>query len=137
MSRQKEHQKVRAIGTNGLICLFPAWLFYSSHYIFLNNTQILANISSYDVTVARESVEICLQADAINKEDRARLNDSSLPLLEILKEEAKTEAVPLRGESHLQYIGTRRMASIRAGCQAHGSASVELGKQIFSIKVFK
>lgn len=48
-------------------------------------TQIVADISSYDVLMARESLETRLQAEAFNKEDGAELNDLWLPVLEILK----------------------------------------------------
>lgn len=48
-------------------------------------TRIVANISCYDVRMARESLEIHLQTEAINKEDGVKLSNTNcwLPVLEI------------------------------------------------------
>lgn len=82
--------------------------------LLFHNTQILANSFSHDIRLMRESLEISLKMDAINK-DGARLSDPWLPLLEIL-EKAQIRTVSLREQSQLKHIGRRRVAGTRASC---------------------
>lgn len=77
------------------------------HEICFNNISILANSSSYDIRLARESIEIYLEAEVINDEEGTRLSDSWLPLLESLRKDMPV-AVLFRRMSRWQHMRRRR-----------------------------
>lgn len=53
--------------------------------ILIEETALINNILSYNNRIVRESIEIRLLEEVINKEDGARLNNGWMPWLESLK----------------------------------------------------
>lgn len=72
--RQKEHQKYLHLGQTEKSALAHHGC-STGNAICFDNTEILVNVSSFDIRLVRESLEIRLEADAINKDDGMRLSD--------------------------------------------------------------